>query len=125
MSFAAQLTQDLDVVEFRDWGETITYTPSGGGGSEITAVVARRGVQELDETPDGQAYYLEAQAIVRVADAATPALSDVLSFPEEAGGTAVDWDVGAPPFLPGDGTVRFICRRKHYVSKAPGYRRDR
>lgn len=79
-----------------EFGETTTYTENGGSPRSVIAVIRRRPIegqpQDRDRTPQRRAdYYVRRHATAGVL---TPTRGlDLVSFPEEVGGTAVDWRV--------------------------------
>jgi len=124
MGFAEQVSLDLDRVEFRDWGETVTYTPSGGDAQSITAIVLRQ-EQEVEPTENGLEIRRRVPVKLMISDVASPARGDAISFPVKAGGTAVAWNVLGDPHVPGDGTATITAyRREPQEKSAEGHRLD-
>lgn len=124
MGFADQLTMDLARVEFRDYGESVSWTPADGSASVVTAVVDRP-LTEPQNTDMGLDMGLMPSVRFIAADVSGMARGDALNFPDEAGGSAVAWTIYSKPQLGGDGTVRvFAYRREPIEQSAPGHRRE-
>ncbi len=125
MSFATQMSQDLDRVEFRDFGETIVYTPDGAAAASITAIVERDDF-DSDNSDNGLEFHMVMPIRLMTADVASPARGDKASFPIQSGGSAVDWNVMDKPIIAGDGTAIVRCYRREVVEKsAQGHRLER
>jgi len=62
-------------VRLNVFGETITYTPSGGAGSSITAVCSNLAV-DVDHYPDGDAAVTRGQVLVSSDDVTQPGRGD-------------------------------------------------
>lgn len=68
------------------FGEAVTYTPAGGSGSSVTAVVHREEEREID-SGDGIWREVVCEVSVGTADVASPGLGDQVTF------DGVDWAV--------------------------------
>jgi len=114
MAFSDLLTMDLDRVEFRDWGESVAWTAAGGSLATVTAIVVRDDAEPADGE-DGQQIARWATVFFMSADVSGIARNEVVSFPPQAGGTAVDWNIMSEPTNHGDGIVRVRCYRREPV----------
>jgi hypothetical protein len=96
-----------------EFAETIVYKPSGGLQKTINAIVARR---QIDADQQDQGRVLENQCEVYVANHAISGVTsvqkgkDALSFPEQPGGTSVDWFV-VDVVSKDDGMWRLLVQR--------------
>ena len=124
MTFQDQLDLDLDRVEFRDYGESVTWTPAGGSATSCTAIVVRDDA-EPEDNEDGQEIARWATVVFQTSEASAIARNDVVSFPKQAGGTAANWNVMSEPVNHGDGVIRVRCYRREPVEmSAEGHRKE-
>lgn len=107
------------------FGEAATYKPAAGGSVSLNAVVQRERAQ-TEPRVDGLTVLITLQVLILLSDVAAPLRGDVLSFPIQVGGTAVDWQVVDVPLTPGDGTARLTVHREETIERSPqDYRRPR
>ena len=116
MGFKEQVSLDLNRTEFRDWGEDVSYTPSGGEAVTITAIV-HRDQADLEPTEDGLQIKRHVPVLLQTADVSTPARGDVIAFAIFSGGDAVNWNVTGAPLVIGDGTALIEVFRRERVEK--------
>ncbi len=96
-----------------EFAEAVTYKPSGGSPKTINALVVRKQI-EADEQDQG--HVLENQCEVYLANHAVSGVvsvqkgKDVLSFPEQPGGTSIDWFV-VDVVSKDDGMWRLLVQR--------------
>lgn len=117
MSLATQMARDLQNVFFNasEFGSTVTWTPKGGSGSAVPAVVGdERVVEEMRD--DGTWRMREVPVAVALADVAAPAVEDAVTIGSE------EWQVVS---IAGKDAAGFVAvlRRPALVEKArTGYR---
>jgi len=74
-----QIATDLANV-MADVGRDVTYTPAGGSGTTVSAIVPpyRKAVDDYDET--SREAYRSVEIIVQISEVATPAIGDQFTF---------------------------------------------
>lgn len=119
MSFAVQMSQDLARVEFRDFGEDAIYTPTGGSGQAITAIIDRENT-ELEYSADGQEFNRIVTVRIMTAEVNTPERGAKMQFPINANVAKgnVAWNIVDTPIVPGDGMAILRCFRRERVERS-------
>ncbi len=98
MTFKTQLSTDavLAFLNTGDFAETISYTPKGGVAKSIPAQVFR---QRITPAGEDSGRILVKQFEIMIANDTTNGVTsvnkggDVVSLPEEVGGTSISWIV--------------------------------
>ena len=90
MSLLTRMPNDL-AGRYADWGESATYTPSGGEGSSVTAIITREGQAE-----DDRALQHRAEIRLRVSEVASrPGVGDTVAATDDADETET-WRLAEP-----------------------------
>ena len=104
-------------------GETITYTPAGGAGIEIEAIVPRE-VLPTDRNDDSDGTDVERileGVTILLADVAVPVPGDKLTFDptEVEGSSTVDWSVESVTSI-GHGQATLRCKQSTIHTRSAG-----
>ncbi len=113
------LMSAYNATDFASFSEadTVTYTPSGGSGSSVSAILTRDPVV-IEEVADGKDELHRASLFVQVSEVATITPKDKINF------DGADWAVDTW-HLVGAGVWEIQARRKVEFRKArPGSYRD-
>ena len=109
----------LDSTHF---GETISYTPSGGAAGDVTAVVQRNGLEWMEQS-DGSAEVETVSVHVSAADVTQPTRKDSFTTTEPDTSTAT-WGVDGWTYQDGMWTLRCVKINEAEISGS-GYRTRR
>ena len=107
--------------------ETVTYTPAGGSGSSIEAMVQRESLQSEEQDPgSGIETVYTVPVLVQLADVSAPAIGDRITFDPFAveGASTLDWAVVAIDDAFG-GIATLTCSARALVERSrPGSREE-
>lgn len=117
--FETMVTASLLPTLMQARGTSVTYTPAGGEGASITAVVEPYREEEIEDE-EGRTLMIDTEVLVALSDVAAAAAGDAVTISGET------FNVG-DVVERGPGWVRFACRRAERVERATSapYRRRR
>lgn len=104
------------------FAEEVTYTPDGGSGTTIDAIVQRHPVSDEEIGPDGNAEVHRASIYIDVADVAMPTRGDRISSTGPDGETE-DWGVNEKQVTEGMWRLECILWADRQIIP-PGSRRE-